>query len=408
MADGNIEGLGEQLVQWRAAVAARVAAMQFETIEEFGRSLKLRGTEPLPPVPIDKLHQPRSYSWSDAYDQHVVFDVSRHHSQWLDWLHRGEREPVASMGIWHYIMYVYTVCQDPLSFDTRDFVTYRFADSHPHLQYRYRVQKLRVFESYRIPRLFGLTLSSPSADPPGNSLFQSMLFLPVHGAKDSAADAVCDYMHLVDDTGSFVKPWQHWFQVQRRLADNYDTLEKRAGKLFTIADVDVRARYLSDPGIDGRVQPSAAEFMAHITVEVSTNLDLAAEARSRPRGATRPDASDFRILDEIDVAGDRMVYGFDPEEEAPAGPGGEPEIQSAEFETLTEAFLSYTQDYVCISCREVSDILSEMAIGIERLSERTETIYQVPEVDMQTVGFHEEIDSVFMNGLGSVANPIAG
>ena len=60
-----------------------------------------------------------------------AFRVATEHDLKTNWLHRGVREPLASMGIYHYAMYVYTAQGDPLRFDVEDFVTYRFADTHP-------------------------------------------------------------------------------------------------------------------------------------------------------------------------------------------------------------------------------------------------------------------------------------
>ena len=59
--------------------------------------------------------------------------------------------------------------------------------------------------------------------------------------------------------------------------------------------------------------------MAHITVEVATHLDLAAESRTRPRGKARPDADEF-VPDEYNVPGNRDSSGLVmPDEEGADG-----------------------------------------------------------------------------------------
>ena len=68
---------------------------------------------------------------------------------------------------------------------------------------------------------------------------------------------------------------------------------------------------------DDRKQPSAAEFMAFITVQVCTNLDLGGQARSGPKLPPRPDPYDY----------DRST--LEHGKGAPAGGGGEPDVQVA-------------------------------------------------------------------------------
>ena len=105
---------------------------------------------------------------TEAGEGRVTFDVAKQQSQRLDWLHRGNREPLASMGIYHYAMFVYSASQNAMDFDDDDFVVYRFADTHP--QARSRVQKLRVSEVFKVPRLFGLTLSAFRKSPHENTM----------------------------------------------------------------------------------------------------------------------------------------------------------------------------------------------------------------------------------------------
>lgn len=133
-------------------------------------------------------------------------------------------------------------------------------------------------------------------------------------------------MAVVDEDGKFEQPWLRWFNVQRKLARRHEELEKQAGKLFTLHDVDMTKTYLEDSASDlesGRLQPSAAEFMAAITVEVATNMDLNAEARAG-RQPGRPDAAEF----EPSTLGRDAE---DPEAEAriPAGDDG-PEFEQAD------------------------------------------------------------------------------
>ena len=47
---------------WRAAVAEKVASMQFDSVEEFGRQLDFAGEYTLPRVPLTKRQQQMSFS----------------------------------------------------------------------------------------------------------------------------------------------------------------------------------------------------------------------------------------------------------------------------------------------------------------------------------------------------------
>ena len=91
----------------------------------------------------------------------------------LDWLHRGDREPLKSMGMYHYAMYVYTAQANPLHFDPQDFETYAFADTHPAAASR--VQKLRVGAPFRVPKFFGFTMPSKEKEAEVNALFKSVI-----------------------------------------------------------------------------------------------------------------------------------------------------------------------------------------------------------------------------------------
>ena len=236
---------------------------------------------------------------SEGQEAGICFVASPDKSQRLDWLHRGSREPLASMGIYHYSMFVCTVRMQAATVQADDFECYVFADTHPDCATR--VQKLRLGQMFRVPRLFGFTMprfGASDVDSFRNTMFKSVLFRPFAADPDEpAADEVAPFMELVDASGSFVGPWLAWFQRQQVLASRFHALQSKAGKLFTIEDVDLSGGELEDTAdAQGgsshheRIQPTTAEFMANITVDVVTNLELAAEARAGMRVSLRPDA----------------------------------------------------------------------------------------------------------------------
>ena len=246
-------------------------------------------------------------------------------SQRQDWLHRGRREPLASMGLYHYAMFVYTAHVSAATVPPDDFETYLFAESHPSAMHR--VQKLRINEACRVPRLFGFTMprfGASEEDTFRNTLFKSVLlrpWSPCPGPRSRDEVAAC--MAVVDEDGKFERPWLTWFDVQRKLARRYEELEKRSGKIFTVHDVDMTVTYFEDVACDSgsdRSQPSAAEFMAAISVEVATNMDLNAEARAG-RQPGRPEASEFEPSSLKPEGQD-----LEEEERVPAGGDG-PEYQ---------------------------------------------------------------------------------
>ena len=77
-------------------------------------------------------------------------------------------------------MYVYTSYTKADSCPEGDFFTYRFAPSHPDC--KSRVQKLRVHEFCRIPKLHGFTMpredSALAEDKFRNAMFKTLLFRP--------------------------------------------------------------------------------------------------------------------------------------------------------------------------------------------------------------------------------------
>ena len=104
----------------------------------------------------------------------VEVHAAKNHGSRIDFLCRGDREPLASMGPYHYAMFVRTVTQNPVSYTADDYVVYRFSPLHP--QASRRVQFLRVDEPFMVPRLFGLTLSPPRGPAPRNPSAGELLF----------------------------------------------------------------------------------------------------------------------------------------------------------------------------------------------------------------------------------------
>ena len=139
------------------------------------------------------------------------------------------------MGIYHYAMYVYTAQGSPLRFDKEDFVTYAFADTHPAAACR--VHKLRVGAPFKVPRLFGFTMPAKGKDAEVNALYKSVLFRPLRDAGRRASRWVV-FREAVDEHVSFAAKWDPWWKEQLRLAARYEECERRAGKWFTIEDID--------------------------------------------------------------------------------------------------------------------------------------------------------------------------
>lgn len=59
------EGLLEKLRCWRDAVLEKVASIQFDSVEEFGRQLGLDDVDGVPPVPFTKQQQAQTWSAED-------------------------------------------------------------------------------------------------------------------------------------------------------------------------------------------------------------------------------------------------------------------------------------------------------------------------------------------------------
>jgi len=228
-----------------------------------------------------------------------------------DWLHRGSREPLASMGLYHYEMYVYTVNMQASCVPPDCFECYVFADTHPDCARR--VQKLRLHEAYKVPRLNGVTMPRFEEDPLRNAMLKSMLFRPAFGGV-RANDEVTPYEGFVDHAGDFQHTWLMWYAKQQLLAQRCEFLMDKAEKVFVLEDVDVSVPYLAC--VEGRSQPSSAEFMAHITVEVASNMELQACARAMRGISGRPKSSEFedpehRFASVAGAPGGRDEYEFD-------------------------------------------------------------------------------------------------
>ena len=243
-------------------------------------------------------------------ESQAVLALAPCRSQKLDWLHRGTCEPLASMGLLHYSMFVYTANVEASKVSEQDFLLYRFAETHPDCARR--VQKLRLGEMYRVPRLFGFTMprfDGSEEDKFRNASFKSVLMRPCAAPRDRYTDELEPYMSLVDSQGSFGGPWLEWFDRQRALAERCRGLEEQAGKVFTMEDIDTSLSCSQLPAPDQR-RPSAAEFMANITIEVATNMELGAEARAGRRVGMRPEAGGL-LAEGADLLAEHGVGGFD-------------------------------------------------------------------------------------------------
>ena len=86
--------------------------------------------------------------------------------------------------------------------------------------------------------------------------------------------------------------------------------------MFSLDDID-----LNDDQ-NTKVQPTAEEYMAYITVRTVTHMELAAEAKSRPRQPTRPNAADY-VSGENGIGAHRDTGPGEVVDGPPAGPNGE-------------------------------------------------------------------------------------
>ena len=259
-------------------------------------------------------------------EDHLVIRVARPVRQWDRWFARGAREPLASMGLYHYVMYVEYYSR---FVDEEDFVFYWFADVFA--ECGRQVQKLRVDEVFKVPKLHGITIPSATTDQQGkerNALMKSMLFRPMsvpsemRDLKNEEEKYDIIAACFLDGQASFVPGWTAWFEQQRALGERFSEKQRRAGKRFTIEDIDVSAALEEEDA--AREQPSAAEFMAHITVEVVTNIDMSADSKARPRDSTA-NAGDFDC-DGTAACAHRDASNLLRVEGVPAGPAwGDPD-----------------------------------------------------------------------------------
>ena len=127
--------------------------------------------------------------------------------------------------------------------------------------------------------MFGYTMSSATKNPELNALFKSVLFRPLRPA-DKGAARWAPYRAGVDASGKHETAWQEWWGEQLVLSKQYDECERRAGKWFTIEDIRLD-KSSEEPRDHFDSRPSTAEFMAHWTVQVATNMDVEAEAGQR-------------------------------------------------------------------------------------------------------------------------------
>ena len=251
----------------------------------------------------------------------VVIDLGRRSRAFDNWLYRGQREPLASMGLYHYAMFVYeTTVREVVT----DFATYAYDVMHS--ECAKRVQKLRLDECFRVPRLHGITLPAETtiAKREQAALMKTMLFRPLSlasGCSMDGDDAVLEMLGDPCDSDcsdlSYQPEYIRWYGAQRALSDQFLELQNRAGKIFTLEDIDTALT--GDMQLDDcREQPSSAEFMAHLTVQVATNMDLAASARCLPRHDPRPNPSGFESTPQEGApSGGRWVKDFDDIRDVP-------------------------------------------------------------------------------------------
>jgi len=236
--------------------------------------------------------------------------------QWHMWLLRGKRRPLSAMGLYHYCMYVYTK-KDPTGTTAPDFATNLYSDLHPYSDKT--IQKMRIDECYRVPKLAGCGWCPPRGKgAEQNALMKTMLFRPMclpEDASDYGWENVSKMIGDCTDESARFKPcWDAWFKEQQRLADQFVLLRDRSRREFTLEDINIKLG--PDAEMTDRQQPSAEEFMAFWTVEVCTNMDAAAEAKSRPRESNVLDPSKYAkaTADEDDLVGqsERANCGTDP------------------------------------------------------------------------------------------------
>ena len=216
--------------------------------------------------------------------------------QFDTYLVRGCREPLNAMGLYHYCMWVYEKHQGNAD---EDFATYRFASLNR--RSAQRVQKLRVDECFKVPRLSGLTIpyggkGASDENIEKAALMKLMLFKPFNIGErfcdpvsgfisDQSLFDVLEEEVSTDGRGrlSYKPAWESWYERQCELAVQFHRLQERSGKKFTCMDHVDMSLTEEEPLGDSRERPSPAEFMARITVDVVTNIEAAAEGKAGPK-----------------------------------------------------------------------------------------------------------------------------
>jgi len=231
---------------------------------------------------------------------------------------RGEREPVGSMGLYHYVMYVYEVLRSEKELvDPLCALRYAYDEHHP--RHHTHMQCLRLFGGFRVPLVEGWTHCTSAKSLEQNAAYKAVLLRPFTDVSWKEGTQC----NLLTKDRQAAPSWIKWFHEQQRLAQKLREKEAGAGKGFVLADVYVREHYaeLCAPPADAEVaqRPTPEEFFAGITVEVATNLDEMAASKGRPRRR-------------LDLTGVRKEKKFEEVPRAPGpGKGGCEGDEDAEF-----------------------------------------------------------------------------
>ena len=184
------------------------------------------------------------------------------------------------MGLYHYTKYVY---EAKMRDATEDFHTYLYSDLHGFCaEY---VQMLRVDEYPKVPMLKGWSVKYPGSNEKRKELFaMTMLImfhptiLPAELTRATEKDIREECSAMLDNTHSYIEEWERWHKSQCVLAKQYHQLETENRQGFSLESIDTSLGATS--AVAGRKQPSAAEYMAAITVRRVHFLTMKAEAQS--------------------------------------------------------------------------------------------------------------------------------
>lgn len=254
--------------------------------------------------------------------------------------HRGHE--LAHIGFYFYVMYfeikARRVYDDPWDFEF---------DPHFSL-FQTHVQNLR--KEVKVPRICGFQCPTLASDQETNCMFKSLCFAPVSCEGPGKCQHVTRFnsilmptVHRTDDAGvhRFDAFWKPYIVRNNMLARTVDARQAAAVRLFSIHDcvefrswvnqehsdpaelaqcslvhrclkdnhIPIRCRiriigficatHLRDASCLGRdgcramgpgfhdEQPTLEEFHAHLVRRVAANVDLASEARCRPKGVTK-------------------------------------------------------------------------------------------------------------------------